>query len=473
MGRFEARTRDAYWLMHRGALALQRAEVRGMRVDLEYCRRTEKRLTLKIKRLMADFKKTELAHKWDGVYGAKTNYNSNTQLSRMLYREYKVKPSKVTATGNGATDEEALSSIDMPGIAELLKVRKLTKLRDTYLKAFVVEAVDGRIHPSFNLHLVRTFRSSSSEPNFQNIPKRDEEAQKIVRRALFPSEGFRLLEADYKGIEVVVAALYHKDPMMIKYLTDPDSDMHGDMAAQLFMVDDFDKHKPEHSYLRSATKNSFVFPQFYGDYYVNCTYNLAVRWGKLPQGRWKKGQGVLVSEGRHLSDHFIEHGIKSYSKFEQYVQDVEDDFWNRRFKVYNTWKKRQIRQYQKKGYVDMFTGFRCWGPMRRNEVFNYLVQGTAFHCLLWTFTEVDDLAQSEGWQSGWIGQIHDAGVSDTHPDEFDMVGRTIRTVGTEWLPNHWKWIDLPLEIEIEATEVDQSWFEKKEVAILPFEQDSK
>ena len=67
---------------------------------------------------------------------------------------------------------------------------------------------------------------------------------KTTRKALYPRPGHQLLEVDYSGLEVRIAACYHKDPVMLKYIN-TGYDMHADMAAQIFMIDDFDKHKPD------------------------------------------------------------------------------------------------------------------------------------------------------------------------------------------------------------------------------------
>src|SRR5690606_24846764 len=155
---------------------------------------------------------------------------------------------------------------------------------------FIREQHNGYLHPSFNLHLVRTHRSSSDRPNFQNIPKRDKESLKICRRALLPRPGHLLMEADFAALEVMISACYHKDPVMLEYLHDKKSEMHLDMAKQIFRFDSMDKSIPSHYQLRQGAKNGFVFPQFYGDYYGNNARSLC-EWAKLPQGKWKPGMG--------------------------------------------------------------------------------------------------------------------------------------------------------------------------------------
>ena len=107
---------------------------------------------------------------------------------------------------------------------------------------------------------------------------------------------------------------------------------------------------------------------------------------------------------------FLSISLRTISK-----EKFEDDFWNRRFKVYNRWKDKWWEGYQKNGYVSMYTGFRCSGIMRRNECINIPIQGSAFHCLLWSFIQVDKISREQNWKSRLIGQIHDAMVLDVHP----------------------------------------------------------
>ena len=469
--KIEATTKDAYQLFHDGILALARAERQGIRIDLQYCKRKKKHLDRKITYIHGKLQQTQLFRTWKKVYKEKTNIDSNPQLAYILYTILKKTPSKFTDTGKGSTDEEALSQMKMPELDMILEIRKLRKIRDTYLGAFIREQHDGYIHPFFNLHTVRTFRSSSDKPNFQNIPKRDEEARKICRRALLPRPGHQLIEMDFSGIEVAIAACYHKDPEMLKYIKDPKSDMHLDMAKQIFMFAHLDKKDPIHYLLRQAAKNGFVFPQFYGDYYGNNAVGLC-EWVKLPQGKWKKGMGIELPDGSHIADHFISKGISEFGKvikdratgkiveltgFLNHMRKVEDNFWNTRFKKYSEWKKYWHQQYLQKGYLKMLTGFTCKGVMKKNEVINYPVQGAAFHCLLWSFIRLDEIMRKEKWDSKLIGQIHDSVIMDVHPDELQHIKETIIRVTTKELPAAWKWIIVPLEVEIDEYKVDQPW----------------
>lgn len=459
MARMYATTADAYKLLHQGALALARAERVGIRVDLDYCQRTKQELTDRIEELRKKFKESPLYAKWRDMYGAKTNIESRFQLSEVLYKGLGITPSKTTSTGRGATDDEALRAVvdEVPEVAYIQEIARLSKLRDTYLEGFIKNQHNGYLHPTFNLHTVTTYRSSSSDPNFQNIPKRDAEAMRITRQALYPHHGCMIVEADFASLEVMISACYHKDPTMLEYLR-TGGDMHLDMAKQIFMADDLDKSKLGHGTLRQAAKNGFVFPQFYGDYYANNAKHLC-EWVDLPkEGKWKKGMGIDVDlPGGKISDHLIAQGVRSFDDFVEHLREVERDFWGRRFRVYAEWKERWVENFRRKGQFRMYTGFVCKGPLRKNQIVNMPVQGTAFHCLLKTFIIVDKIMRKEKWKSRLIGQIHDSMVLNVYPDELEKVKNTITWVVREYLPKIWKWIIVPLDIDIEVYGVDKPW----------------
>ena len=448
----EARTIDAYKLFHQGAIAFSNAEANGMRIDVSYCEAKKKELTKRIEDLEKEFEGTKLAKRWKHIYDARANFNSNSQLSNLLFYHMKIDPVKHTASGNPSTDNESLSQLDVPGLDLVLDSRRLKKVRDTYLEGILREQVDGVLRPFFNLHLARTFRSSSDHINFQNLPKRDKEAMDIVRRAILPRKGHQLLEPDFSGIEVRVSDCYHKDPMMTTYIQDKSTDMHRDMCQQIYILGDDEWTKDARFY----AKNGFVFPEFYGDYYANCA-----------KAMWKaiSSAGLKTRAGVPLKKHLRDHGIRNYQQFEDHMQEVEDHFWNERFPVYRNWKERQWKTYLRNGYVDMYTGFRCSGVMGRNEVTNYPIQGSAFHCLLWSFIQVDRELTENGWDSRLIGQIHDSMVLDVNPSELEDLIFLIKRVTCDDLLKHWDWIIVPLEIDADLSPVDAPWSEKQEVEI--------
>ena len=99
--------------------------------------------------------------------------------------------------------------------------------------------------------------------------------------------------------------------------------------------------------------------------------------------------------------------------------------------------------------------------MRRNEVLNIPIQGSAFHCLLWSFIEIDRISREEEWDSRLFGEIHDEMLIDTHPEELEHVKGTVERVTTVELPKAFPWIIVPLKVEIEEHPVDGCWAKKE------------
>lgn len=454
---------DAYQLVHEGALALAQAERYGVCVDVEYCRKKKRHLERQSKRLHKKIQEEPEVKLWKKKYGRRFNLNSDEQLGDILYNELGFKPTKITEkskdTGNekGSTDHEALSEINLPFIPMYIRTKKLKKAWDV-INGIEREQVAGLIHPNYTLNFVDTYRSSCQDPNLQNVPVRDIFLQKITRTAFIPRSGNQLLEIDYGGIEVHSACWYHKDPTMLHYLQDPLADMHRDLAAQLYILEEFIKNieywkdKTKGKIVRYAGKNKYVFPEFYGSYYIECAKNLWLAIDELK---------LVAPDGSSLKDYLKTKGIKTYKQFEKHVQAVEDDMWNRRFKVYNQWKKDWYNDYVEKGYMDTLTGFRISGILRRNQIINYPVQGVAFQCLLWSFKEITKIAIKENWKSRPVMQIHDSIILDVHPSELAMVMETCHRIMIDELKKNWSFIITPIEIEADITPINGTWNDKK------------
>lgn len=370
-----------------GILALSRMEQQGFRIDLDYISRKKTEIDQQIIKLEKEFISSKFYAGWKNSQNGKINIYSPIQLSNYIYGVKKIRINKETITGQGSTDEETLKQLGIPELEILLRIKKLKKIRDTYLEGFEKEQVDGYIHPFFNLHLVKTFRGSSDSPNFQNIPKRDKEAMDICRKAIFPHPGHLLMEIDYKQLEVRVSACYCNDKKLIEDILE--GDMHRDMASEIFCIKKYRTDEPSHKVLRNAAKNGFVFPQFYGDYYKNCASNLAVNWGELPKhGRWKNGMGIPF-ENVNLADHLIANGFKSLDDFTLHIQKIEQDFWGKRYYTFSKWKEEWWNKYLKTGIVYSKTGFEYSGVMNKKDVVNYPIQG----CLQGS----SKILTNEGW----------------------------------------------------------------------------
>ena len=446
-------TRAAYRLMHDGILVLGEIERTGMRIDVDYCTRQIGVLDRRIERMIKLLHECKDVREWKKIQGEKFNIDSPRQLANYLYTYKKLAPMKTTEKGNASVDDESLRSLKEPFVQDLLRIRRLKKTRDTYLKGILSEVSDdGLLHPFLNLHTVRTYRSSSNSPNFQNLPIRDKEMGKIIRQAFIPRSGHRFGGIDISGAEVRVAACYHHDTTMLEYIRNPSSDMHRDMAMECYKLSQDQVNKIS----RYCAKNMFVFPQFYGDWYKSCATSL---WAAIHE------MDLQTADGVPMREHLRSQNIKNYNRFEDHIKQVEDRFWNDRFPAYAEWKRKWIRQYEETGRIYMLTGFTCSGVMGKNDVVNYPVQGSAFHCLLWSLIRLHDWLKREKMQSRIIGQIHDEIVFDADASELVAVMKQAREIMCEEIRQEWKWIVVPMDVEASFAPVDRSWYEKESISV--------
>jgi DNA polymerase-1 len=454
---------DGYHLLEEGAKALSQIESNGIRIDTEHLETTMRRIRRSIKRSTLALKRHDIYEIWRRYYSNKFNLGSRYQLGKILFDIMKIKCTEHTKTGKWKADETILSGIDLPFVRHWIHIEKQKKLLNGFLAGIHRETHNGFLRPSFNLHRVITFRSSSDSPNFQNFPVRDPVAGKVIRSCFIPRKNHHLVEIDYSGIEVRVAACYHKDPTMLEYICDETKDMHRDMAAQCFMCEPEQVEKQ----VRYVGKNMFVFPQFYGDYYINnakamweaCT-KMGLMIENMPAKRWLKRKGI-----RDLGACDPEQKPKRKT-FEFHMKEVESDFWNRRFKVYKQWKLDWYQSYLNTGKFQMLTGFEIAGTqLKRNDVINYPVQGSAFHCLLWSLTRLQKWLVRNKMRSVIIGQIHDSIVADVHKDELETYLQKAKIIMTQDIMKAFPWLIVPLEIEAEVAPLGDSWFDKKEKEI--------
>lgn len=456
-------TEDAYQLMHEGAVALAQVEAAGMRVDTAYLDRTIRETARRIGELRDAIYTSDVWSRWRRKYGSDANLGSKPQLGDILFNEMGFTSKERTATGKYKTDVEALGGIDHPFVRDYGDLAKLDKLHGTYLLGLQREVVNGYVHPFFHLHTVVTYRSSSSDPNFQNIPIRDPVIGKLIREAFIPRDRHLIIENDFKGIEVAASWPYHQDPRWLGYLEDPSTDMHRDAAMKLFMVDDPKKISKE---ARHTGKDGFVFPTFYGAWYIKCAPDI---WANMEARK-------LAVDGVPMREHLRKHGIMELGDcdpnrepregtYEKHVREFERWYWFTQYPVYSQWKKDWYADYQRTGGFSSLTGFYYEGVFDRNQVLNYTIQGTAFHWLLWVLTRLVSWLKKNKMRSRVVGQIHDSILGDVHEDEKDVYLAKVKELVTVGLPRYWDWICVPLTVEAEITDVNGNWFKKRSVPI--------
>lgn len=438
--------KEAYKLLHEGTLCLADIEANGIRINLNHCKKASEDLERKIRILEKRIEILPEMKTWRKIYGAKTNTNSTVQLERILFDELNLLSTKETVKGKRSTDDESLSKLNIPLTRSILNLRLWKKVKTTYLEALTREEVNGFIHPFFGIIGTRTYRGQSDHPNFQNIPIRNKELGKLIRQAIIPRPGQRLVERDYKGIEVSVAQSYNQDQILLYDILN--GDMHRDASMKCFMLSKEEMTKD----IRYLGKNKWVFPQFYGDWYGSCA---KAQWEEVDNPSYNLFNGIS------LRKHLRSKGIYSIDDFEDHLRQVEDWFWNKKYKRYTEWKKERLTEYWKKGYLDTLTGFQCRGLMDSKQVINYPIQGSAFHCLLWSLIQLNKFLKKYKMKSKIIGQIHDCALTDEHPSESKDISEKSNEIMTIDLKKQYPWITAPMIIETEQTEIDGNWWEKK------------
>jgi len=439
-------------------------EANGIHVDVQYINKAIRRSQRRIEHKKRALQKTDVYRQWRRTFGSRMKLGAREQMSTVLFDVMGVPaPAARTASGKVKMDEAVLNTVDHPFVQQWLAIEKLKKAMSTYLKGLLVETVDGYMHPFFNLHTTQTYRSSSDSPNFQNIPVRDPVIGKLIRTAIIPRPGRCIVESDISGAEVRTSSNYNKDPRLIKYILDPSSDMHRDMACECYMLEQSEVTKRT----RAAAKSYFVFAQFYGDWYIDCARRL---WEGIHTDKLTTASGVP------LDVHLRKKGITRLGRLdpkaepipgsmEGHIRKVERDFWHKRFPVYHQWKQDWYDAYRKQGWFETLTGFVCSGYMKRNEAVNYPIQGSAFHCLLWCLIRLQNEMKRRKMETLVVGQIHDSIVADVVPSEMDEYTGLVVDIVTRQLQKHWDWIEVPMAIDIEASGVDRPWVEKKEVSV--------
>jgi DNA polymerase-1 len=450
---------DGYRLLHQGVIALSEMEANGMRIDISYLDKATKEITDRIKNLEEKLRGCKEYKLQRRKYGAKTNLNSRLQLGSVLFNDMEYEPLSRTATGRTQVNETVLEKINTKYTRGFIRLEKLNKLLSTYLYGIKHELCGEYVHAFFGLHLVTSYRGQSDSPNLQNIPIRDPVQGPIIRKAFIPESGSALVEIDYSSAEVRAACALSGDEKLTYDAIQ--GDMHRDMAAECYMLNKKDVTKK----VRQAGKNSFVFPEFYGDYYKQVSANL---WEAIERNK------LTTASKTSLYDHLLSKGITSCGKcdpdekaipgtFEFHIQQVEDRFWNKRFKVYNAKRKQWIEDYNNQGYIDLVTGFRCNGPMTKNQVINMPIQGPAFHCLLWSLVKLTKELKRRKMKTKLICQIHDSIIANVPLVELDDYLILAQEITTRKIREEWNWITVPLVVEAEVSTTN--WYEKKHINI--------
>ena len=453
--KIKATKSDAYNLFHDGTLALAEIERNGIRVDVGLLDKQITKTEERVKSGLAWLRDHEYYQTWKRAYGKKTNLNSKPQLAHVIFDKLGFERNK----GGGKQDELAFANVNDKFVANYFKIEKLKKLSNTYLTNIKNElGRDDRLHPFFNLHNVKTYRSSSDRINFQNLPSRNPVQVKIIKNLFIPSDGNHLVEIDYSALEFTMAGSVTTDPEIKRYIVEG-GDPHRDMAALVFACEPDEVTKV----MRQETKNKFVFPILYGSWWKSCAPSL-----------WEVAQNTEF-KGKPLVEHLKTQGIERLGDLDNnkpepgtflyHMAQCEKIYTKEKFRRCFAVQEAAYKYYRENGEVKFTTGFTASGVMSRNDVYNWRIQGPAFHCLLWAIIRIEKTLRKKKMRSLIVGQIHDSIIADVRPNELEDYLKISNYYMTKAIRKEWKWLSVPMAIEAEVTPIDTPWTQKQVMEI--------
>ena len=343
-------------------------ESNGVRLDTEALKQSSEHFTTRLQSI-----EKEIYTLAEGEF----NIASPKQVGEILFDKLKiVEKAKKTKTGQYVTSEEVLESLRNKHdiIGKILEYRGLKKLLSTYIDALpqLINPKTGRIHTSFNQTVTATGRLSSSNPNLQNIPIRDEDGKEI-RKAFIPDDGCSFFSADYSQIELRIMAHLSEDKNMIDAFLSG-YDIHAATAAKIYKVD----IKEVTADMRRKAKTAN-----FGIIYGISVFGLAER------------MNVDRNEAKELIDGYFETypQVKSYmDKSIQVAREhgyVETIFHRKRFLPDINSRNAVVR-----GYAE------------RNAI-NAPIQGSAADIIKVAMARIYERFKAEGLKAKMILQVHD------------------------------------------------------------------
>lgn len=361
---------------------LARMEMNGARIDEASLAETSKVFTERMEAIEQEIRE---------VAGQELNISSPRQIGELLFDQLKIdsKPKK-TKTGQYVTDEATLLALKSkhPVVEKILDYRGYKKLLSTYIDALpqLVNPRTGHIHTSYNQAVTATGRLSSSNPNLQNIPIRDENG-KEVRKAFIPDEGELFFSADYSQIELRLMAHLSQDKNMVEDFNSG-HDIHQATAAKIFKV----PIEEVTSTMRRKAKTAN-----FGIIYGISAFGLAER------------MEVSRGEARQLIDDYF----ATYPGVKEYMD-------------------KSIEKARQLGYTQTLLGRRCQLPdinsrnavvrgyAERNAI-NAPIQGTAADIIKVAMIRIDKRMREEGLRSKMILQVHDELNFSVVPEEKEQL----------------------------------------------------
>ncbi len=351
------------------------------------------------------------------IVGNEFNLGSPKQIGEILFDKLKIKGGKKTPSGAWSTDAETLSFLASSGNILpklLLEWRGLSKLKSTYTDALpnFINKNTKRIHTSYSMSSTSTGRLSSSDPNLQNIPIKNDEG-KMIRGAFIAEEGYSLISADYSQIELRIIA-HISDDNNLKKAFKNDIDIHSLTASEVFGVPIKDMSQD----IRRKAK----------------AINFGIIYGISPFGLSNQ-----LDISRSEASDYIRSYFEKFPSIRDYMESTKEFAKNN-------------------GFVKTLFGRKCIiddsgnrGPggkafMERAAI-NAPIQGTAADIIKRAMIKIPKNLKKENLETKMIMQVHDELIFETKDSEIE---KTMSIVIKEMSEAHKPVVDLSVDLKVEA-----------------------
>ncbi len=388
-------------------------EYAGVNIDIEFLNKMKEEVYSKAKKIEEDI--YTLAGNKD------FNIMSPKQLGKVLFEDLSIPyPKRIKSDKNYSTSVDILNKLtDYEIINKILEYRTLTKLYSNYIVG-IIDYIkeDGKIHTIFTQTLTRTGRLSSTSPNLQNIPVR-EEYGRLIRKAFIPSKDSVIISSDYSQIELRVFAHMSKAQNLIEAFNN-DMDIHTKTAMDIY-------HIPKEQVTKNERRNAKAVN--FGIIYGISSFGLS------------EDLGINVKEAKSFIDNYLETfpGIKSYMN-NLIAKAHENGYVKTMFG-----RKRVIDEIKSANYMVKTSGERM--------ALNTPIQGTSADILKIAMIEIHKELKKRNLKTKMIIQVHDELLFDCPKEEQKEVEKLIK----DKMENAYKLL-VPLKVDIES---GANWYEAK------------
>ncbi len=353
--------------------------------------------------------------------GEEFNINSTQQLGKILFEKLKLPVYKKNKTGY-ATDVEVLEKLkkEHPVIESILEYRRVMKLNSTYVDGLIpcINPETGRIHSSFHQTITATGRISSTEPNLQNIPTR-EELGKNIRKAFVPEEGYVYIDADYSQIELRVLAHISEDETMIQAFLHGE-DIHKQAASKVLGIPIKEVTKEQRSSAKAVN---------FGIVYGISDYGLSEQ------------LGIPVKEAKK----YIEQYLEKYTGIQKFMENIVEVAKEKGYVETMFHRRRYIPELKSNNYMVRQFGARA--------AMNTPIQGTAADIMKLAMIHVYQELKEKKMDAKLILQVHDELMIECRESQKEEVKEILKKSMENVIL-----LKVPLEADLSEA---NSWYDAK------------